>query len=398
MDRRADFETFGVDIQRDLLKAVTGAPVTSDIWGTRVSGSDAFNANPELDFTGLGEYCVSMIRTHRRDTYTRNFDWIDNLSVVTDPAELDLLYDDLLARIRRDEGYSLAVPELVDWDMVNTLSFSFLAESPFTDPEDASVGAALQEAGKSDQLSTNSLKRWRLEAFDASGDRVHSWPLLRCLSAEVILDGETFIFSEGDYFRVRKAFLDDLDTFIAALPQTAHALPDSVGDMNEGPYNELAAESSGDYLLLDKRTVRVGGITSPIEICDVLAADGSFIHIKRKLGSATLSHLFAQGSVSADLFLTSREYREATRDVIRAQESARADLTGDDAFVGRFSGFDVEGIRSADYVVVYGIIAKWGDRSVAEALPFFSKVNLRRHATDLHRMGYSVEMARISVA
>lgn len=398
VDRRADFETFGVDIQRDLLKAVTGAPVTSDVWGTRISGSDAFNANPELDFPGLGDYCVNVLRTHRRDTYKRDFEWIDNLAVVMDPDVLGTLHDDLLDRIRDDKGYSLAVPELVEWDTVDSFSFSFLPENRFIDPEDADLDAAMQEADKADQLSIDTLKRWRLEAFDASGDRVHSWSLLTCLSAEVTLQGGTFILSEGEYFRVRQAFLEDLDGFIAGLPQTAHVLPESVGDVNEGPYNELAAESSSDYLLLDKRTVRVGGVTSPIEICDVLAADGSFIHIKRKLGSSSLSHLFAQGTVSADLFLTSREYREATSEVIRAQESARANSTGDDAFVGRFSGFDIDGIRSADYVVVYGIIANWGDRSVAEALPFFSKVNLRRHAVDLHRMGYRVELARIMVA
>jgi hypothetical protein len=42
-------------------------------------------------------------------------------------------------------------------------------------------------------------------------------------------------------------------------------------------------------------------------------------------------------------------------------------------------------------------VSQWGDRNLVQALPFFSKVNLRRHADDLRRMGYKVAFKRIDI-
>jgi uncharacterized protein (TIGR04141 family) len=167
--------------------------------------------------------------------------------------------------------------------------------------------------------------------------------------------------------------------------------------MNEGPYNELAANSSKNYLLLDKRTVRITTHTSPIEICDVLTHDNHFIHVKRKLGSSSLSHLFSQGFVSGDLLLMSQEYREKVLSKIQEAEKLRAAQEGDPGFNGRFATFSVAGISPNDFEVVYAIIAKWDGRDLVEALPFFSKVNLRRFTEDLHRMGFKVSYKRIQV-
>ena len=54
------------------------------------------------------------------------------------------------------------------------------------------------------------------------------------------------------------------------------------------------------------------------------------------------------------------------------------------------------GVTPSEFTIVYAIMAKWSDRSLAEALPFFSKINLRRCTRDLTRMGYNVLYKRIS--
>lgn len=50
-----------------------------------------------------------------------------------------------------------------------------------------------------------------------------------------------------------------------------------------------------------------------------------------------------------------------------------------------------------NYEVVYAIVAKWHDRDFVDALPFFSKVNLRWHTENLHRMGYRVSIKKVNV-
>lgn len=394
-DRRTTFETFGVDIQRDLLQAVTGAPISSNVWGSRISGSDSVSFNPVLSFGKLGNLCKEIAKMYLRDTYQESFDWIDNLRVITDPAILKELQEMLVDAIKTgSNNVTVAVPEFVEWDDLSEFYFSFDSRNRFPDPEGADLRGALKQVGKLEKLSVDRLRRlWRLNAKAVDGNGAYQWSLLRCLTGEFKRGESEYILSEGEFFEIRKEFLEELDSYIASLPATKHKLPVSPGDIQEGKYNEIAAKSNDSYLLLDKKMVRVDGMTSPIEICDILTADRCFIHVKRKLGSSTLSHLFAQGSVSADLFLMSKEYRTATLKKIQQEEQA----LGDPEAIGRFSTFKPDGITPREYGVSYAIVAKWGDRKLVQALPFFSKVNLRRHVEDLKRMGYQVSVARVDV-
>jgi uncharacterized protein (TIGR04141 family) len=104
-------------------------------------------------------------------------------------------------------------------------------------------------------------------------------------------------------------------------------------------------------------------------------------------GSSVLSHLFAQGAISADLLVKSPDFREQTVRRIRSVErtAPRADEGEPDRFSRRFTG----AFRAADHEVVYAIIGPWEGRSLT-ALPFFSKVNLRRHHENLMGMHYKV--------
>jgi uncharacterized protein (TIGR04141 family) len=50
---------------------------------------------------------------------------------------------------------------------------------------------------------------------------------------------------------------------------------------------------------LDGVLVKPEEATTPIEFCDLLSSNKGLIYIKKKTRSATLSHLFAQGTVAA---------------------------------------------------------------------------------------------------
>lgn len=261
----------------------------------------------------------------------------------------------------------------------------------------------MEEATRREELTLAHLKRDRVLAVEGGGDVIREWPVFRCLTGELEVDGRTYLLEDGDVFEVEPDYLKDLDRYLDELEESDIGLPDSPmrngEEETEGDYNRRASETSDTHLLLDKETVKVDTHTSPIEICDVLTTDRRFVHVKRKLQSASLSHLFSQGYVSADLFLMSPDYRTATRDKIAEAERERAGRAGDPSFRGRFQAvLDFDTPNTSLLEVVYAIVAKWGGRSLVGALPFFSKVNLRRHADDLRRMGYRVSYKRIEVA
>lgn len=130
----------------------------------------------------------------------------------------------------------------------------------------------------------------------------------------------------------------------------------------------------------------------------MLSADGFFIHVKRRGdGSASLSHLFNQGFVSADLAIGSQDYRKVALEKIRAQEQQRATDTGDPSFIGKFNPFEEAGAVASNCEVVFAIHPEPGKGGV-KLLPFFSKVTLRNMVDELRRRGFRVSIKEIAGA
>lgn len=404
-DRQASFETFGVDIQRDILTAVTGTPVKSEFWSSRLSGSESLAATLAVAFQGLGDYCKSLVETYRENWYKRDFDWIDNRRAVTNPDMIEELKGTLIQTLKdTPEKITLTVPEIVDWNKVSHFYFLFNDEKndekEFLDPGDVDLMEALKAKNLLGKLDKEHLEdKWHLVVRYAQDDNEFKLSLLNCLSGEIEYNEQVYILSDGQFFEVRSDFLQKINAFIGHLPEKKDFLPPCSETTVEGEYNESTATGNSSLLLLDKMVVRLPGRTTPVEICDLLTDDGCFIHVKRKLNSSALSHLFAQGFVSADLLLRSQEYRVAALGVIRRSVASKAPtvVTGASSFTTRFSTFSPGGITPGEFEVLYAIIAKWNNKSFVDALPFFSKITLCKYVEDLRRMGYKVGVARIEV-
>lgn len=393
VDRKADFESFNVDIERDLLDGVTGTPLDLKLWGSRIDGSDATHINRAVAFEQLGDLCLQIEKHSKR--VPREFGWIDNIFLVRESTLIEALRTRVLEMVRTDkvEDLDLAPPELVEWGNIDHFEFSFAPDEPFADPSiDAYIGA-LQKRDRLTSLTLSQLTlSHRLIAFDAEGQEIDSWTVFRSLSGELEHHSPTYILSEGDFYEVKGDYMNELDAALDKVAEFTSNLPDSKPKWSEDLYNKEAAGLPGNFLL-DKKTVKLTRRTSAIEVCDVLSSGRELIHVKRKLNSSSLSHLFAQGLISADLLLMNEEFRKKVRQRIAELEKERH--VGD-----RFSKlFPMNrGITASAFTVVYAIIADWKGKTLAQRLPFFSKVNLRRTVQDLTRMGYGVAHKCISIS
>ena len=136
-------------------------------------------------------------------------------------------------------------------------------------------------------------------------------------------------------------------------------MPAAIEGEEERAYNERAAAEAG-LALLDRKLVSIGGTS--IEVADLVSASGDLIHVKRKTQSATLSHLFAQGRISAEALKVDAAVREA----------AAAHMDTD----GRVGGALLRGPYEArSKTVVYAVIAS-NAAELPGKLPFFSRLNL----------------------
>ena len=123
---------------------------------------------------------------------------------------------------------------------------------------------------------------------------------------------------------------------------------------------------------------------SNIELCDVFSLDKKeLIHIKFRYSSSTLSHLFAQGKISAFALIRDRSFRKNCRTKL---SSMGLDL----------NLVAIDGFKPNDYTITFALIDK-KDRSFVEALPFFSLINFRLTLQTLKEFGFKVKVKNIKM-
>ncbi|MDB5782688.1 TIGR04141 family sporadically distributed protein [Caballeronia mineralivorans] len=116
-----------------------------------------------------------------------------------------------------------------------------------------------------------------------------------------------------------------------------------------------------------------------IEFCDLVRDGRELVHVKFYRSSATLSHLFAQGSVSAETFVKHQDFR------VKLNEKLPAGIKLVDQLVRP---------PAEKYRVVYAIATV---KTLPAELPFFSKVTLKNTIMTLRAPGFGVELAKIDV-
>lgn len=144
----------------------------------------------------------------------------------------------------------------------------------------------------------------------------------------------------GAWFRIDQEYVDLVDRYIRDNVQDVTdelGLPDwddkfllenVEGRYGEDRYNRWLGDTRS-YGVLDKDLYR-GRAGERVEICDLLTADRILICVKRMHGSDKMSHLFQQGSVSAQMIMANEEYRAKLMDKLRTLDPSAAFGTASD--------------------------------------------------------------------
>lgn len=374
VSRDSDISAFGLDIEREMLRTVTAAPRKEAKLGTRISGMDALSAHVEIGLASLPAYLGKLLPHFASKQYQKDYPWVDHIAPVLDDMVIDEL-DAKLAELLRlgSDRVWMAVPEIIDWQIVQQFSHSLATGSrKFADLHVTNLLEHIYAGGGG--VSIETLRRAKVFQYDANDQRLgHTWSAYECLYAEIEHSG-TYVLSAGKWYKVAADYSSAVREAIGSIPATKIQLPPANINESEGDYNLRAAKLIPGGRLLDKKLVflprRVGGV----EICDILhEGSNTFIHVKKWGQSAVLSHLFAQGLVSADLFLHSDEFRDAARK--------------------RIGDWVPKARPNADqHEVAFALIS----RSKKDLqLPFFSQVNLRACAEELKGRGYRVTLTKI---
>jgi len=379
VSRDSSLSAFGLDVSRDLLRSVTGRPRDATL-GPRLTGSDALGLYTRSGVPEHPALAARFLDAYQADDYQRYFDFIDFLRPEKSPARVRALEDRLVDALRREDiiDVHLAAPEPLDWLDIEGFKFNTQSDDDAID-NDPRITSYLA-THDADEITLQRLKNDRMVAIRASdGQAQASWPILRCIVYQVEFDGQLYVLSAGDWFRINLHFKERVYEDVNMLAML-EGLPDADSGTDERAYNLKAAAAIGG-LCLDQKLIYDGG-PDKMEICDVLTRGGGLIHVKQRGSSSTLSHLFLQGLNSAERLLQDGDFRREARVVVEREDAAFLDTIPE------------ERPNPESHEVSFVVITR-STRDTPLTLPFFSLVSLRAAATRLAGYGFRVSVAAV---
>jgi uncharacterized protein (TIGR04141 family) len=364
---------FQIDYERDLVQAITGQS-TDPLFGKIVTGKEALSVSTKIDITNLKSSLLHYIESYHKTDYKSNFSWIDQIMEVKSPDIVADLNKKLFEEIKmQSELVWLAIPEIIDWTGIKGFKYSLKKRDELHD--ELTLSDFINEHDFADDASSDDLKTFFVSAWNDEEDYSYKWNLYSCLNAEIDLRTKKYFLSSSKWYEINSDFVTQINEEFKTIQYSALDLPDYDHD-DEGKYNVAAAQRLGAQCL-DAQNISYGGGHSKIEFCDILTKDKNLIHVKKYGGSAVLSHLFAQGLVSAQLLLMDSAFREKVKGKLQS---------------GFVTLVPKKKPVPSDYTIVYAIVSA-GTNSLS--IPFFSKVALKNCKRNLEGFGFNVRLQKV---
>jgi len=373
--RETKVTEFGIDIERDLLRAVTGPPKDERL-GRIITGMDALRTRVGVNPDGVPKLLKRFLDRSQDNAYKTDFPWIDQISEVRSDTTVNQLNVELVQRIGggNQERIHLAVPSIIDWNTASTFRYEGVAEDvEHSDLDIDQLSTAMAADGRS--WDVDELRRIRVSAVDTDGQVVERWTLGRCIHGDLEWKQGRYVISGGRWFKVEGSFVEQVDKTFKEVRRWPTPLPE-YSDSCEQAYCQRVSQAHRNWFLMDRRTIQYGGGHSKVEFCDLYDVEQrAMLHVKRYSGSAPLSHLCFQAMVAGETFKIEPSFRQQVNDLLPTGRRL-ADTNA------------VEG-----YKVALGII-----RKDSLQLPFFAKVSLRQTVKRLTGFGFEVSLAHIPVS
>jgi uncharacterized protein (TIGR04141 family) len=387
---------FRIDRSTDLVAAVgsTGAvPVlaTSTLLGGRSLRFRTQVGRLE-DLTALAEIALAQSKLRR---YREEFTWIDNITPVEDEATIQQLRAHLAETLATDPNPA-SIDAILPDDLldvgddrsISTIAFPRERGATHGRPTLTTAMLAAVVGKVVDPEERNRMLDTELRFFDDAGQKIGQASILECLSAEFRIGDAHYVAYDGDFYIADNDYVKRIDHEIAQIPTSQLNFP-SYHAETEPLYNaKVGRELPAEFINLDRALIKIPGETT-FEACDLLAATGALVHVKRKGRSSTLSHLFLQAANSCELLRRSPEARRQFHKLIAERSSSPQVLA-------RVQSVLATAENSRDELeIVFAFLGDWKDRTIT-SLPLFSRISLVNESRRVRNLGYRVTVKTLS--
>lgn len=368
----AEIRNFNIDVDRDLLKSVSGKASEGELSGT-ISGADSLSVSTDKSYDELEEFLTHCYHLYKSNHYRdAGFEEVNQIQEIKDKTLIKRLDQLLLEEFNSANTTRIwtSIPEIIDYYSLE--SFKLKTDNIY---DDLSIEIIKDEYGN--DLSLNDIKKKKVTCLNAEETPVRNWSVYRCLYADINYEGHQYLLNDGKWYEVDQDYVHKVqqyyeDATLSDIPMLDYAWKE------EKDYNVAVCNEYPDrYCLMDRRTVYQCG--NPIEFCDIYSRDKQFIHVKKYNGSSVLSHLFFQGYVSAENFFDLAYRQNANR------------LLGEN-----FQVPETDNISALEYEVIFAIAKDNLEEGERPDIPFFSKVSFRSVSSRLKHYGFKVSIKGIN--
>jgi uncharacterized protein (TIGR04141 family) len=303
--KESPLEDFGINVENDLLKAVTGRPEEPTL-GKQLTGTDALQVTVPANVEEIPRLLDLYHSVYKKTTYKEKFPWVDRLNEVRNEKQIEDLNQRLVTKLRQanNERIWMAAPDILDWTGIE--GFRYTTSSQEAASPDLEVSEFLKTLREPKDLNIDTLKSHHIFSVDRQSEQTRDhWTVFKCLYCEFDINDEVYVLNNGKWYRVIRSFVQEVESVISSIPTTDLNLGSFTGYKDEGSYNRAMA-GIHKMALMDGEIIQKPG---KVEFCDLYTKSKQMIHIKRYGGSSVLSHLFAQGMVSGRLFLSESAFR-----------------------------------------------------------------------------------------
>jgi uncharacterized protein (TIGR04141 family) len=373
--RDVDIFNLHLDSESEMLYAITGTSQV-ELFGSHVTGRDALTIAVETDLANLPKILLESVQRYRAKLPAK-FSWVEDINRVRDLDEVEVLDMELDSHFEfgQYDGFWLGEPEVVDWE--SQIGYSFHMSPRAVRHVVLSLNDYLVYL-EGAVPSVEAMKHHVVHVNNSEYKSVKSWPVYRCLYAEISYGSDQYILRNGIWYKVNQDFVTRVDDYLASLNVHPYQFPIYNHDREED-YNQHVVAKDPSFCLMDKKNIKIGGIYDKLEHCDLIRNGNEFIHVKLYRSSSTLSHLFSQGFVAAEAFIKDEWYRERLNPKLPASIKLQTPKDRPDP---------------SNYHVVYAIATT---KNIPDELPFFSKVTLKNALKTLVALDYQISLAKIDV-
>lgn len=380
MPRESDILEFGFDIDRDLIKYVTGKSEDEIFGKAIITGGDIFNLVIDKNITNIEEFLLYCYNKYILTTYKDNFEWLDNIKLVKDKSIIESLNSKVVEEFNQKDFSHvwLAIPEFINWEKAKCIYISGQSDrnAEYVDIENDVFVDSFQngQIQNFDQIKSKSIS---VKSTEDNNIDIAKWSAAKCIVGSLEINGFTYAINGGNWYKINNDFVTEINNAYNNFELSDIAFIDCPQDYNEDHYNQSLVNSlQGSHLIHKCNIPFSGGSGNAIEPCDV-AIGKTLIHIKNNGGSSYLSHLFNQATNSCQL-LKDNSFRNKFKE--KLLNNNITDLIDNN-------------FNASDYTIVLGIINK--NHNERPHIPFFSKVSIKYAATLILNLGYKFKLKTI---